>query len=256
MNTDSWNPKQYQKFEKERNKPFFDLVNLIDVNTEMNVVDLGCGTGKLTKFLHESIKAAKTLGIDYSESMLKEAESIREPHLSFQKNDISTFNPSEKYDLIFSNAALQWVSDHPELFKRLSDFLNENGQFAFHMPANFDFPTHLLANEVAEDNLFRDDVKNGKPPAVLTIDEYAQLLYQLGFKNQLVKAQIYPHVLDSSDSLIEWVKGSLLTYYKGLLSEEKYAEFLNRYSKKIKQHFGENGSVFFPFKRIFIWAEK
>jgi trans-aconitate 2-methyltransferase len=252
---DAWDPEQYRKFERERNQPFYDLVKSIRVYPGMNVVDLGCGTGKLTLFLHETLKANKTLGIDSSVAMLKEAFSLARSNLQFQLLSIEDFKPTEKYDLIFSNAALQWLHNHTELFGRLSHDLSKNGQLAFQMPANFDFPTHTIAKDIALEVPFKEDLKDGRTPSVLSIEEYSHLLYRLGARHQNVTAQIYPLVLESTDSVVEWVKGSLLTYYQSRLSADKYHDFLQRYARKIKDFFGDQKPFFLPFKRLLIWAQ-
>ena len=59
-----WNPAQYERFRDERARPFFDLLDLVQPRPEMRVVDLGCGTGELTRELHRRLSARETIGID------------------------------------------------------------------------------------------------------------------------------------------------------------------------------------------------
>jgi trans-aconitate 2-methyltransferase len=68
--SDTWDPAQYNKFEREREQPFFDLLAFVHRRSAMRVVDLGCGTGRLTRGLHEQLEARETVGIDRSNSML------------------------------------------------------------------------------------------------------------------------------------------------------------------------------------------
>lgn len=251
---DSWDPQQYKKFEKERNQPFFDLLKLIVPKEKMEVVDLGCGTGQLTRILHDTVGAKHTVGIDSSLAMLKESAAFISPGLSFELQNIEDFTPQKKYDLIFSNAALQWVPHHEELFTRLARFLNNEGQIAIQMPANFDAPTHRLARETAAEKDFVTCMREGRDPAVLCVEEYAQLLFQLGFKVQQVRLQVYPHQLSSADDMVEWVKGSLLTYYRSRLPHHLYNQFVKRYKERIIQFYGAHKPVFYPFKRLLIWG--
>jgi len=254
---DFWNPEQYHKFEKERNQPFFDLVKLILVYPNMNVVDLGCGTGKLTQILHETLNAQKTLGIDSSEAMLSATSAYKQANqnLHFQLLNIEDFEPDEKYDLIFSNAALQWLPNHCTLFERFTHYLSQGGQIAIQMPSNFDFPTHTIARDIAREQPFKKDLEGARMPSALPIEEYSLLLYHLKAKQQSVRVQIYPHLLASVDTAVEWVKGTLLTFYQNRLSTDKYHDFLQRYRKKMKERFGEEKPFFLPFKRILIWAQ-
>ena len=252
----TWNPEQYQKFTKERDEPFYDLLKLIVPKKDMSVVDLGCGTGRLTQILHNTLKAKKTLGIDSSQTMLQESSNIKEPGLSFELRNIDEFHSSEKFDLIFSNAALQWLPDHHQLLKKLSEFLKPEGQIAIQVPANFDYPTHKIAQKLAEESPFVEIIQNQRPLSVLKIEEYAVLLNELGFKHQNVKCQVYGHTLESTESVVEWVKGSLLSFYREKLSSALYNQFLAEYRNRILTHFGNKSPFFMPFKRILIVASR
>ena len=77
--TDTWNPEQYDKFQREREQPFFDLLALVRPAPGMRVVDLGCGTGTLTRLLHARLQARETVGIDRSPRMLEPALAGERP---------------------------------------------------------------------------------------------------------------------------------------------------------------------------------
>lgn len=253
----TWNPEQYNKFEQERILPFYDLLNLILPKSEMSIVDLGCGTGKLTEILCKSLGVKKGLGIDSSSEMLNESNAYKYSGLQFQLMKIEDFKPKEKFDLVFSNAALQWLPDHFKLFTQLSELLNSNGQLAIHIPANYDYPAHVIASNLARETPFKEELNGeGLHNHVLTLEEYSKLLYELGFEKQIVRMQVYAHLLESTESIIEWVKGSLLTYYQGHLSPEKYELFFKRYREKVFAFFGDTKPIFMPFKRILIWAQR
>jgi trans-aconitate 2-methyltransferase len=253
-NMNKWNPSQYKKFEKERSQPFYDLMELVHPNPGMRIVDLGCGPGNLTQVLHKQLQASETLGIDTSEEMLAAAKPLQEPNLTFRKEDVAAFCPDKEYDLIFSNACLQWVPDHLQLITRYTSFLSEKGQIAIQMPMNFDYATHVIARELADESPFK------KGPAlkfnVLLPEVYADLLYRLGFTAQIVRVQVYAHELESTESIVEWVKGSLLTYYQSQYSEELYQQFLEEYKRRILECFGFSRPFLLPFKRILLWAQK
>lgn len=255
--THQWNPDQYRKFEKERERPFFDLLTLFHpLPSSPRIVDLGCGPGKLTQILHEHYHASYTLGIDTSPDMLAKAQSLQTPHLAFQQQDIREFISQEPFDLVISNAALQWVPNHTELFAHFVQLLAPAGQLAIQMPANQDYPTHILAAELAEEEPFKQALPSTRPTHhVLSMEAYAQLLHELGFENQMIRLQLYPHFLASTASLVEWVKGSLLTYYQTHLGPTLYPQFLQEYQKRLIQRIGWSEPFFFPMKRLFIWAQ-
>lgn len=251
-----WDLEQYEKFDKERSLSFFDLLELIEPMPNMRVLDLGCGSGALTRGIHQAMNANYTLGIDSSPEMLKKSHIFKNDQLDFQQIDIRQFSSPEPFHLIFSHAALQWVPDHRSLLPKITQYLKPNGQIAIQMPANQDYATHLIAEELAHEPPFKDVLgpKYAFPLNVLKIEDYSQLLYQLGFKRQMVRLQVYLHELESTESLVEWVKGSVLTYYRSLLPQELYSVFVDQYTPRVMKHFGDQKPFPFPIKRVLIWG--
>src|SRR5919107_3703650 len=122
-----WNPEQYGRFHDERARPFFDLLDLVQPRPEMLVVDLGCGTGELTREMHRRLAARETIGIDNSPAMLAKSEAFAGDGLRFQPGDIGAFTSEGDYDLVFSNAALHWIPNHEALLPRLVAALMPTG---------------------------------------------------------------------------------------------------------------------------------
>jgi trans-aconitate 2-methyltransferase len=244
----TWSPEQYQRFQAERKQPFFDLVSLIEPRPRMRVVDLGCGTGELTRELHQTLAAQETVGIDDSETMLLKSGHFEGEMLHFQRGSIEAFVTDEPYDLIFSNAALHWIADHESLLARLTNFLAMDGQLAIQMPSNDNHPSHRIAAEVAKSFGISE-----RPAYVLEPERYAELLYRLGYKRQHVRMQVYGHTLPSSDDVVEWVRGALLTYYQSQLGD-RFEEFLTDYRNRLKPALGDDRPFFYTYKRVVMWA--
>jgi len=257
---DSWDPDQYHRFRAERSAPFFDLLALIDARDAPRVVDLGCGTGELTAEAHRLLAASETLGIDRSPAMLEEAQALTVDGLRFEAGDIASFEPSAPFDMVISNAALQWVPDHPAVLARWRAALGANGQLAVQMPTNADHPSHRVAGDVAREQPFLDAFA-GAPPAdpVLAVakpEEYAQLLDDLGFAEQHVRLQVYPHRLGSTADVVEWVKGTSLTRFRDRLSPDVFDAFVARYRERLLEELGDRSPYLYTFKRILFWARR
>ena len=214
----------------------------------MRVVDLGCGTGELTRELHETLDAEETVGIDNSETMLLKSSSFGGETLHFERGNIEAFVTDRPYDLIFSNAALHWVEDHDSLFTRLTSFLAPHGQLAVQMPANETHASHQVAGEVARELGLEPRHSPMQPP-----EHYAELLRHLGFARQNVRLQIYGHLLDSSGDVVEWVKGTLLTDYERRAGD-RWPDFLARYRERLIERVGDKRPYFFTYRRILIWG--
>lgn len=248
---DVWNPSQYERFRRERAQPFWDLVDLIDPRPGMRVADLGCGTGDLTLELHRKLGARETIGVDNSPSMLEKAP--RGPGLRFVAGEIETFEDAEPFDLIFSNAAFHWVPDHPRLFKRLRGLLAPGGQIAVQMPMNDDHASHATAYELARTHEFRRLLHGfERRPRLMDPAAYASLLHHLGFDDLHVRLQIYGHLLDSREDVVEWVRGALLTDYQKRLAPPDWDRFLSRYRELLLPQLADERPFFYTYPRILI----
>ncbi|MEO8541699.1 MAG: methyltransferase domain-containing protein [bacterium] len=246
-----WNPAQYHRFQNERSQPFFDLLDLVEPLPGGTVVDLGCGTGELTRVLHDKSQASSTIGLDSSETMLAKAAEHAGAGLRFEQADIAAFEG--EFDLVFSNAALQWLDRHEELIPAVAAHVKPGGQLAFQVPANADHPSHLVAHSVAREDPFAtalDGYVRDWP--VLPPERYAEILDGLGFDELTVRLEVYGHHLDSSEGVIEWVKGTLLTDYQRRMHPDLYQDYLGRYRERLLAEIGERSPYFYAFKRILV----
>jgi trans-aconitate 2-methyltransferase len=253
VSTDTWDPDQYERFERERSAPFFDLLDLVEPCPRGRVVDLGCGTGELTRALHERTRARSTLGLDSSPAMLRRAAEHTGNGLTFELGDIAEWSPSEPVDLIFSNAALHWIDHHDDLFARLTRALSPGGQLAVQVPANHDHPSHVVAERVAAEEPFSTALGGyvrGTP--VLAPERYAQLLHRLGYGSQHVRLQVYLHVLPEAGAVVDWVKGTLLTDYRRRLPDRVYEDFVERYRELLVAELPDERPYPFSFKRVLL----
>jgi trans-aconitate 2-methyltransferase len=207
--------------------------------------------------MHEQIGARETLGLDSSRTMLARSEQLAGAGLRFQLQDITTLEPTERYDLVFSNAVLQWVDGHVALLERLTAIVAEGGQLAFQVPANDDHPSHRTAVEVAGEPPFRAALGGyTRPRSVLPPEEYARLLHRLGYREQHVRLQVYGHRLDARAAVIEWVKGTLLTDYQKRLPPDLFAAYLERYRERLLPCLEDTRPYFYPFKRLLVWGQR
>jgi trans-aconitate 2-methyltransferase len=251
LRTDAWLPDTYARFAGERSQPFYDLLDLVSPIPGGRAVDLGCGTGELTRALHERMGARETLGIDSSAAMLEKAAAHAGGGVRFENGDLASFAPDEPYDLVFSNAAYHWVPDHPALLARLTRAVASGGQLAFQVPDNFDHPSHRAAAEAASQEPFRTALSGtAHPRHVLSPEAYASILDHLGYSEQTVRLQIYGVRLESRKGIIQWVEGSLLSEYRSRLPAALYAEFVKRYREILFRMVPDERPYFFTYRRI------
>jgi trans-aconitate 2-methyltransferase len=253
-----WDPERYEQFKKERAAPFDDLLRLVRVRDGLRAVDLGCGTGELTRRLADALPESDMTGIDSSAEMLERAGQAARPGLRFELGDIQAFGGA--WDLIFSNAALQWVDDHRPLIPRLFSLLRPGGQLVVQVPSNFSHPTHKLIDELAAQEPFRSglagwglDWSRSRP--VLSIEQYAELLYAQGATEIVSFEKAYPHVLPDSGALADWMSGTALVPYMERLTDGLRDQFMQRYRVRLREIFPQQ-PVFYGFRRTFFSGTK
>jgi trans-aconitate 2-methyltransferase len=253
--TDTWDPDQYRRFAAERRRPFDDLVAMVEPVPGGRAVDLGCGTGELTADLHRHLGAAETVGLDTSAAMLERAAAHAAPALRFEQGDLGSWRTpdDDPVDVVFANASLQWVPDHPALLERLAAALAPGGQLAFQVPANHDHPSHTVAAELGAE-LGLGPV--GPGATVLPPEDYATLLHGLGLGVPRVRLEVYGFDLPAAADVVEWTKGTLLTGYRARLDAAGYERFEAEYRRRLADRLGDRRPYFYAFKRILAWARR
>ncbi|HOY11997.1 MAG TPA: methyltransferase domain-containing protein [Saprospiraceae bacterium] len=249
-----WDPNKYNEFKKERYKPFFDLISHLQDAANLAVIDLGCGTGELTQILSEKLTSATVLGIDNSASMLAEAP-VGISNLSFQEKTIERqLSESTKWDVIVANASLQWIDNHEILIPQIIKLLNPHGQLAIQMPSQTENILNKLLLELIQEEPFNTALNAWKRTSpVLSLDEYATILFNNGGKEMNVYQKIYPIIAQSHQQLYDFISGSSLVPYFERLNGEHIALLESTFKTRIALQFPSLPAIY-AFKRIIIYA--
>ncbi|PZP50230.1 MAG: trans-aconitate methyltransferase [Pseudopedobacter saltans] len=252
-----WNPEKYNQFKNIRFQPFFDLSELIQDENLKTAVDLGCGTGEQTKILSEKFENTQFIGLDASPEMLAKSKNLESNNLHFQQKTTEDFiKERNKYDLIFSNAALQWSNHHAKLFSQLLNLVNTNGQFAVQMPMQGDNILNQLLLQLADEEPFQTYLKGWRRDyTLLTIDEYTTILFEAGLQNINVMQKVYPIIANDVETLFDFISGSALIPYLERLTEDQQMEFTNTFKQKISEAFPKFPAIY-AFKRILMYGQK
>jgi trans-aconitate 2-methyltransferase len=252
-----WNPATYNEFKDIRYRPFYDLVDMIDINDVQTVVDLGCGTGEQTAILSKRLPRARILGIDTSAEMLSDSQQFASESLRFQQAGISEFlNQHSDWDLIFSNAALQWENNHAELFPRIIARLSTVGRLAVQMPYQKENVLNKLLLELVREPPF-PGMLNGfqRDSPLLTIDEYADILFRSGLRDIGILLKVYPIIAKDELELYRFIAGSALIPYLERLNKQEQEQLKTAYLSKIRVHFKAFPAIY-SFKRLLMYGRK
>jgi trans-aconitate 2-methyltransferase len=254
-----WDAKQYLKFEAERTQPARDLAARVALEEECRkALDIGCGPGNSTRMVKQRFPEADVLGIDQSPEMIRAARE-ENPALSFQVFDVTRdFTPlGTDYDLVFSNACLQWVPGHEQLLPRLIGLLRPGGILAVQLPNNFEEPVHRIAERVAAKAEWRARFPEQRVFYQLTPEQYFDLL-SASAGDFTMWETVYYHRLPSHQAILEWYRGTGLRPYLSCLTKEDQRLFEQEVLDGIARAYPvrQNGEVIFRFPRLFFTARR
>ncbi len=249
-----WNPETYNKFKEERYQPFYDLMSHIHHKPGMKIIDLGCGTGELTKILADKFTKSTVLGIDTSAEMLSKAP--QQKNLTFLQSSIEKeVEKKDKWDLILANASLQWVKNHHQLLPRIFAMLSENGQVAIQMPSQKENKLnqilHELVHEVPFYSFLHDTIRDSP---LLSLDDYTSLFFSHAAHEVVIYQKVYPLIVQSSDSLYDFISGTALIPYMEKLPEDLKMKLQQEFKNRIAKSFTSSPLVY-AFKRIILFGQ-
>jgi trans-aconitate 2-methyltransferase len=262
-----WDPDQYQRHSGHRSRPLHDLLARVPPLPAAGprIADLGCGPGRPSLLVAERWPTARITGYDNSPAMLAEAreyagETPGGGRLDFAHADLAAWRPTERFDLIVSNAALQWVPGHAGRFPDWIGALVPGGVLAFQVPGNFGAPSHRLLNEVGDRPRWRVRLAGvlQREDPILSPAGYFAALAPLGCSLDVWETT-YLHVLPGDDPVLDWTKGTALRPVLTAFGEDAESRdaFLAEYRDALRAVYppGSHGTVF-PFRRVFVVAQR
>ena len=252
-----WQPDLYLKFKNERTQPSIDLVSKINCNSPKSIIDIGCGPGNSTQVLVNRWPKSKIVGIDSSISMIQKAKQ-EYPNQQWLVADASTYESENKFDILFSNAVIQWIPNHAELLRNFHSLLSNKGLIAIQIPLFWDMPLGNIIDAIANESRWRSQT-NGVSN-LFTIHNYS--FYYDILSSLFVSIEIwethYIHIIDSHESMLQMMKSTGLKPYLERLNEFEIIEFEEAVLEGIKNTYTaqRNGKVLLPFKRLFFIGMK
>ena len=238
-------------------QPSIDLVHRVSQYQFKRILDVGCGTGMSTMPLVKTWEGAQVIGVDLSEEMLAKARQAL-PEVMFVKRDCAEpLLDMGTFDLIFTNALIQWLPDQEAFMAGSLAMLNAGGVFAAQIPLFGEMPASTCIDRA--ERRFADkfhDIGHKKYVLHTASEYYDMLARHTGHIEMWVTD--YCHEMDGVSSILEFLRGTALHPYIEQLDEEGQPLFMDEVLRQLEgeYHCQENGKVLFLFKRLFLIAKK
>jgi trans-aconitate 2-methyltransferase len=254
----TWDSAQYLKFAEDRTRPSIDLAASVALEAPLRAIDLGCGPGNSTAVVGRRWPSATVTGLDSSPAMLATAQQ-EHPEMSWIKSDIASWaaTNTEKFDLIFSNAALHWVPNHAKVLPEIFSAVAGGGALAFQVPHSLADPHQTCMRALPFSPKWRPQFT--QLPVIWQVEPVG-FYYEL-FTARATRVDLwltdYIYVFDGPAGIVEWHRGAALRPFLELLPDEAAREeFLADYLAAITPHYPRqsNGKVLLPFRRLFVIA--
>ena len=241
------------------------LIGMIDIRRNDRVLDLGCGTGSLTRRI-KSMTDGNVVGVDPSEGMVHEAESKRDGlDITYETKSAEELGYHEEFTAIFCNSAFQWFRAPHQALKKCYAALRRGGRMGIQAPAKKTYcPNFLQAiDAVARDTRTANMFSGFRPPWAFldSEEEYVSLFEQAGFGVPFA-------VIEEIKTL--HTPGEVMTIFEsgaaaGYLNQEYYqtqvdAAYSKAFREIVKESFhcqvNNEGHVELIFNRIYLLAVK
>jgi trans-aconitate 2-methyltransferase len=261
-----WDPELYNRFREYRAEPVAMMLQRLQLAPRERVVDLGCGTGEHTAELARRTPAGYVLGIDSSPAMIERALKLHaamEPdlqqRLEFRLADFRDFAAHREYTVVFSNAALQWASDHRSILTAVYRALHRNGRLAAQIPANENEPAQATMRQMAQEspwNTFLNEVRTPSDENVLSPREYTALLSDVGFAEVDCFYHVFRHPMQNPAAVVEFCRSTSLRRFLNRLPAAQQPKFTAELTRRLEAAYGTRGQLTFSFRRLFLWGRR
>lgn len=254
-----FNAEQYEKASNHQQEWGRTLIDGLSFRGNERVLDLGCGDGRLTAMLADQVPDGKVLGIDASRRMINRARQRETANLNFSVTDIRDMSGLGDFDMIFSNAALHWITDHYRLWKDIDGILMSGASVRFSFAgkgnsANFIEAVRAVMSHSNFSSLFDDFVWPWYNPSV---EEYRELTEGMGFSRMTVWGENRDRYFPDRDALVGWIDQPCLVPFLEHLDKDTGASFRDRVvDLTVEKTSCPDGRYFEKFERINIYAEK
>jgi len=250
--------KKYEQASTHQKEWGAKLIAELELKGGESVLDLGCGDGSLSLQIAEFLPKGSVLGIDASQGMIDAALPKAWENLHFCLLDIDDLDFVERFDIVFSNAALHWIKDHAKLLHNVRRALRPNGRVRFNFAGDGNCSSFFkVIREAMTLPPYAGYFKLFQWPWYMpAVDEYSALAHSAGFRSVNVWGENVDRYFPDIDTVVRWIDQPSLVPLLPYIPQEQQSTFreivINR---MIDETLESDGRCFETFRRINLLAQ-
>jgi len=237
-----WNPSDYAANSAAQLAWARELIAKLHLCGDERVLDVGCGDGKITAELARALPRGSIVGLDGSTQMLRFARehfpAKKFPNLEFVKMDARRIRFPLPFDLIFSNAALHWVDDHPAFLRGASACLKADGRLVISCGGKGNAQDVFSAlRATLRTKSWRNYFRNLAAPYFFhQPEDYERWLPRFGFKPALVRLANKETIFPGRQGLAAWIRTTWLPYTQRVPAAQREAFIADVVERFVAKH--------------------
>jgi trans-aconitate 2-methyltransferase len=221
--------------------------HLRDLKGNEEILDIGCGDGKITADVSKFVPSGSILGVDLSTPMIswaqKQYHQQEYPNLMFQEGSFLESHPGS-FDVIISFCAFQHCSDQKNALKTLSRSLKPNGKLLILVPLMNNMAWNQARSTVQHRSQWSEYWKNVSPRKFLTPHQYIELLEQSNLKAVRVEAVNTLDPFVDMEEILDWLEGTFTPVVPKEMVREFYTQWIEEYLRLDPLAVSEEGVIY------------
>lgn len=251
----TWKPDVYATHSKGQAIWAKELIEKIALRGDESILDVGCGDGKITDYL-STLTSGEVVGIDLNTDMIAFAKN-RFKRPDFQQMDAQSILFEDRFDVVFSNAALHWASNHDAVVRGVYKALKSGGKAILQMGGYGNAKDVFSALDKLMQNYTTYFEGFESPYTFCSDSQYDCMLSQAGFSRY--RAELIPKdmIHDSIDAFRGWLETTWFPYIR-CIPESEQSAFVEEWMKTYLEMFpsDEQGRVHVSMMRLEVEAVK
>lgn len=258
-----WNPADYAANSAAQLAWARELIARLQLRGDERVLDVGCGDGKVTAEIARALPRGEIIGVDGSAEMIRFASATfprsQFANLEFERMDARELHFRQPFDILFSNATLHWVDDHPAFLRGAAACLKSGGRLVVSCGGKGNAQDVFAAlRATLRLKSWREMFRNLKAPYFFhRPEDYEKWLPRFGFKARSIQLANKNVSFPGRAGLAAWIRTTWLPYTQRVPADQReafIAEVVERFAAR--HPLDTNGNLMIRMVRLEIDATR